>query len=407
MFGHYQGYSQTRKKEKKIIIEPACMDLQLYFNATDFDLYQNLNKFSRHTIGYQIEKSTRSYLAGSSTKASLAMFGVPFEQGTGNKGTAKAPGEIRKHLFGLSNLDTSLQIVDLGDLKIGKTLQDVYFALRDVTDYLCESGIVCMVLGGGQDISIGISRAFIGNQEYTLTVADAKVDVKTHREPSSASNFITRILREHPSLFHLQMLGVQDHYVPKTVFGFMKEKSFDCVHLGDFRENIVIAEPLLRNTHFLSLDISCVKKPDAPGHYRPSPNGFYAEEACLISRYAGLSNRLMVYGLFEVNPGHDKSGATAELGAQMVWYFMDGFIQRRKEDPATTKDAFTRYYVEMEDHGEPLVFYHQPLTNRWWIEIFPEEGKSWILACNEHDYRQAISKEIPEICWKYVRKSLR
>jgi formiminoglutamase len=383
------------------------MDLQLYFDPPDFDRFQTKKRFSRQTLGFHIEKATKSIKDGGTGKATIALAGVPLETGTENKGTAKAPDEIRKYLYSLSNLDTSQKIIDLGNLKSGKNPQDSYFALRDVTDYLIESGVILVVLGGGQDLGIGICRAFRNQEGFTLTVADARVDVKSQREPTGASNFITRILKENPALFHLQMLGVQQHYVSPQVFGFLQESTYDCYRLGDFREDNLLAESLLRNSHFLSFDISSIKKSDAPGHYRPSPNGFYSEEACLIARFAGLSHRLKVFGLFEVNPVADKSGATTELAAQMVWYFLDGAVQRRKEDPAVNKAAFTRYFVEMEDHGEPLVFYYQPATNRWWIELFPEEGKSWVVACKERDYRQAISQEIPDIYLKYVRKTIR
>ena len=383
------------------------MDLQLYFDAPDFDLLQQKGKFTKQTLGYQIEKASRGIREGVTGKVSVAIIGAPFESGTDNKGTSKAPDEIRKQLYALSNLETSRKIIDLGNLKAGRNLQDNYFALRDVTDYLSESGVIAVVLGGGQDLSIGIARAFISNEEFTLTVADPRVDIKVQREKTGASNFLTRVMKDNPRLFHLHMLGTQQHYVSPQVFGFLEENTFDCFRLGDFREDKLLTEPILRNTHFLSFDISSVRKTDAPGHLKPSPNGFFAEEACLVARFAGLSHRLMVFGLFEVNPLADKSGATTELAAHMVWYFLDGTIQRRKEDPAVNKGAFIRYFVEMEEHGEPLVFYYQESTNRWWLEIFPEEGKSWLVACNERDYRQAISKEIPDICWKYVRKTIR
>jgi formiminoglutamase len=383
------------------------MDLQLYFDPVDFEHFQTRKKFSRQTLGYHVEKATKSIADISKGKVHVALIGAPYDQGTPNKGCSKAPMEIRKHLYELSNFETRQRIIDLGNLKPGKSGQDIYFALRDVTDYLRESGVITVILGGGQDLSIGIARAFAPNKEFTLTIADARTDVKTQREVTDSTNFITRILRENPSLFHLQMLGIQEHYVSPHVFEFLKSSTFDYLQLGAFRDDVSSIEPLLRNTHFLSFDVSAIRRSDAPAHYKPSPNGFFAEEACLICRYAGLSNRLTAFGLFELNPGFEKSGATADLAAQMVWYFIDGAIRRRSEDPGYNKDAFTRYYVEMEDHGEPLVFYHHPATNRWWIEIFPEEGESYILACKESDYKQAIAKEFPDICWRYVRKTRR
>jgi len=381
------------------------MDLQLYFDPVDFGIYQRKTKFTKHTLGYYIEKE--SLRETSVARCTIALVGVPDERGTPVKGTAKAPNEIRKYLYTLSNLDASLRIIDLGDLKPGKSQHDLLFALRDVVDYLKEAGIITVLLGGGQDLSIGVARAFQGLREFTLGVADCRVDIKTGRETTNSTNFISKIVRENPGLFHLEMIGIQQHFVSPSVLEFLRDQTYDYHQLGQIRDNIHALEPILRNIHFLSFDISTVKQQEAGPQQTPNPNGLYSEEACLIARYAGLSNRLWVFGIFELNPSLEKSGLSAALAAQMVWYFIEGASHRRKEDPAIGKNAFTRYYVEMEDHGEALVFYHHPITNRWWIEIFPEEGESCIVACREADYQKAILKEIPEIYWKYVRKTAR
>lgn len=381
------------------------MNLQLYFEPVDFGIFQRKKKFTKHTLGYHIEKESLREM--SMAKCTIAIVGVPDERGTPSKGTAKAPHEIRKYLYSLSNHHASLRIIDLGDLKPGKSQQDLYFALRDVVDYLKEAGIITIILGGGQDLCIGVAKAFQGAREFTLGIADCRVDVKTSRETTDSTNFLSKILRENPGLFHLEMLGIQQHYVSPSILEFLRGQTYEYHQLGNIRDDIHALEPILRNIHFLSFDISALKQSEAGAQQPPNPNGFYAEEACLIARYAGLSNRLWVFGVFELNPSLDKSGLSAALAAQMVWYFIEGASHRRKEDPAIGKNAFTRYYVEMEDHGEALVFYHHPITNRWWIEIFPEEGDSWIIACSDADYKKAILKEIPEIYWKYVRKTAR
>lgn len=381
------------------------MNLQLYFDPVDFGIYQKKKKFTKHTLGYYIEKE--SLRETSVSKCTIAIIGVTDERGASAKGTAKAPGEIRRYLYNLGNHDASVRIIDLGDLKPGKSQQDLLFALRDVVDYLKEAGIITIILGGGQDLSIGVARAFQGLKEFTLGIADCRVDVKTSRESTDSTNFLSKILRENPALFHLEMIGIQQHYVSPAILEYLREQTFDYHQLGKIRDDIHALEPILRNIHFLSFDISALKQQEAGTQQPPNPNGFYSEEACLIARYAGLSNRLWVFGIFELNPAWEKSGLGAALAAQMVWYFTEGASHRRKEDPAIGKNAFTRYYVEMEDHGEALVFYHHPITNRWWMEIFPEEGDSWIIACREADYQKAILKEIPEIYWKYVRKTAR
>ena len=256
-------------------------------------------------------------------------------------------------------------------------------------------------------MSIGISRAFTDDREFVLTVADATVDVKTGREVTGSGNFLSRIMRENPRLFHLQMMGIQSHLVPPAVLDFLRKQTFDYLTLGQLRDDFAAAEPLLRNTSFLSFDLSAVRQSDARGHFRVTPSGLDSEEACRIARYAGLGSKLKVFGLFEANPVLDPGGSTAALAAQMVWYFLEALSHRRTEDPGIDKSLFKKIFVEMVDHGEPMVFYHQASTDRWWIEIFSGEEDRLILPCRETDYLKAVKQEIPEVWWKYARKSER
>ncbi|MCL1822113.1 MAG: formimidoylglutamase [Prolixibacteraceae bacterium] len=383
------------------------MDLRLYFDPPDFEFLQKEKKIGKHTLGHAVLKDTSSYNKGGKAKISVALMGVPNDSNTPNKGTAKAPDEIRKHLYNLSNFDASVKIVDMGNLKKGKTDNDLYFALRDIIDYQKENKIVTVILGGGQDLSVGIARAYLDDKKFSLAVADARVDMKTSREVSSASNFVSRILRENPTLFHLQFIGLQSHFVPPATLDFLKNNTFAFLQLGRIRDDCSAMEPVLRNTNFLSFDISAVRHADAPGQSNASPNGFTGEEACMLARYAGLSNRLSTFGLFEANPQIDKSGMTASLAAQIVWYFLEGVTRRSREDPGIDKKAFKQYYVEMNNGEEPLVFYQHQATNRWWIELFYNEGDSIAIACSESDYKQTLCKEIPNIWWDYIRKTER
>ncbi len=383
------------------------MDPGLYCNPVDFKQYSQGGAFGKHTLGFYIERDTMKYSRARKGEIKAAILGLPFEAGTPNKGSREAPSAVREAIYKLANLEGFRGVIDLGDLKPGKTEADIQYALRDITEYLREEGIVTIMLGGGQDLSIGISRAFTDDKEFVLTVADAAVDVKTGREVTGSSNFISRILRENPHLFHLQMMGIQSHLVPPVVLDFLREQTFEYLTLGQLRDDFAAAEPLLRNTTFLSFDFFAIRQSDARGHFRPLPSGLNSEEACRLARYAGLSNRLKVFGLFEVNPVLDPGGSASALAAQMIWYFLEALSHRRPEDPGTDKSPFKKYFVEMADHGEPLVFYHHSLTDRWWIETFAGEGDCMTIPCRETDYLMAVKQEIPDVWWKYARKSER
>jgi arginase family enzyme len=379
------------------------MDISLYFNPIDFELFEQAGKFHKNSLGYQVRKDTLKYLEARKGGIRVAIFGVPHETDPVNKGTSKAPDQIRKHLYRLSNLEGFRGIVDLGNLKKGKTGQDIQFALRDVVEFLSDNGITAVILGGSQDISIGVARAFRDVKDFTLTVVDSVVNVKTGIQATRSSNFISRILNENPELSHLQMIGIQSHLVSPATLEMLREQTFDYIHLGPLRDEFKDVEPKLRNTHFLSFDISSVRQSDARTGFQLSSSGLYGEEACRISHYAGLSNKIRVFGLFEVNPDKDSGEVTLDLSAQIIWYFLEALSHRSLADPVHDQDAFNRYFTELEGHT--IVFYKHLSTGRWWIDISNPGKESWLIPCREKDYLLAMKEEIPDVWWKFARKT--
>jgi formiminoglutamase len=158
-------------------------------------------------------------------------------------------------------------------------------------------------------------------------------------------------------------------------------------------------EPLLRDTHFAAIDISSVRQSDAPGTFTPSPNGFYGEEICLLARYAGISDSMKMFGLFDVNPELDNRSQTSALAAQILWFFLEGFSQKQYEAPAmsnTTPGRFIKYHVRVTDLHDDLIFVKSNLTDRWWFEFPGEENNNTYMACSHDDYLKANRNEVPE-----------
>jgi formiminoglutamase len=113
----------------------------------------------------------------------------------------------------------------------------------------------------------------------------------------------------------------------------LESLNFDCVRLGLARKNIEHLEPILRDADLVSIDVSCIRMSDAPAHANASPNGFSGEELCQIARYAGISDKLTSFGIYEFNPAFDIRHQTAKLLAQTIWCFIDGYYNRRNDHP--------------------------------------------------------------------------
>jgi len=375
------------------------MDVRQYFNPVDFSTFSEKGNAWKYSLGQVIEKSTGKVSASNLHKVDVAILGVPLEDGNYTGKKANVPDKIRSELYKLAGFQTKVTIVDFGNLKKAKTSKAIYLALRDIVEYFNELDIVTVVLGGSQDLSFGVSQAFRNNRYFTLSCIDSVLDVKKGKEQFGPTNFLSRIFSALPNLFQFSLLAFQSHLVPHQLFSKTKGVNEHC-RLGLLRDNISLAEPVLRNTNFLSFDIGAIKYSDAPGTSSVNPNGLRSEEACQLAKYAGLSNQLNVFGIFGNDWLKDVGGVTIKLSAQIVWYFLEGQTQRYSDE----KEKLITYKVEVKDIDKPLVFMQCPETLRWWMEVKSMNGLKMLIACSEREYELASDNEIPELWLKYVQK---
>ena len=190
----------------------------------------------------------------------------------------------------------------------------------------------------------------------------------------------------------------------------MNKMYFDANRLGQMRENMENVEPIVRNADMLSFDMGAIRHSDASGNSNASPNGFYGEEACQIARYAGMSDKLSSIGFYELNPAFDTNKQTAFLLAQMIWYFIDGYYNRKDDFPIVNKDEYTKYRVALTNHDHEIVFYKSNRSDRWWMDVpYPPNHKvkyerHHMTPCSYNDYETACSDEMPDNWWKTYQK---
>jgi hypothetical protein len=190
----------------------------------------------------------------------------------------------------------------------------------------------------------------------------------------------------------------------------MNRLYFDVYRLGQIRDKIEEAEPIIRQSDMISFDISAIKHSDAPANPNASPNGFYAEEACQIMRYAGMNDKLSSIGIYEINPDFDTSGKTSHLAAQMIWCFFDGFYNRKNDFPSRSNPDYLRFHVVLQDEKYEINFYKSKKSDRWWMEIPypPQKGLKFerhtLIPCSYKDYELAVNNEIPDRWWQTYQK---
>ena len=378
------------------------MNLFPYFDAVDFSQYVDDVPFGwKYSMGASIEKNTVKLQEGRLRNIELAIVGVPFNSTHDDFKRTATPDNLRKAFYSLAGVG-KLNIIDLGNLKASTSHKGNYLALRDVVDYLSELDIVTIVFGGSQDYSYGICQAFRSNPFFSFSAIDAFLDVKKGVESLSSTNYLSQVFKTLPDIFQFNLLGYQSHYVPDIYFG--KTKGIGAhLRLGKLRDNIADAEPVLRNSDFLTFDMAALKSSEAPNSLN-LPNGLYADEACQLMKYAGASNRMKVFGLFGLNIGEEPGELSLNLAAQLVWYFVQGYLIRDRRKPEQG-DGFSVFSVEIPELSAPLVFCKNDNTGQWWVQVQAINNETRYFACSERDYEAASGNEIPELWLKYVQKT--
>jgi formiminoglutamase len=334
-------------------------------------------------------------------KYKIAILGVPDGRNSPNTGSLKGPDMIRGQLYKLAKIPGRSKIIDLGNMKQGITFNDTIAGLNDVLSLLLSENTFPVIIGGSSALIPAIDKAvsqFL--TRYTLTAVDPRIDFSNERKEPDSFNYLNAITNNHKSSFyHYINIGYQTYLNDQQIINrFLKRRS-ELLRIGDVRQAIYLTEPLFRDSDIAIFDISSVRQSDAPGTISPSPNGFYGEEICLLSRYAGISDKLKVFGLFDVNPELDIRNQTTGLAAQILWFFLEGFSQKQYETPAlniSNTGRFIKYHVRVTDLDDDLIFVKSNLTDRWWIEIPAEKDENLYVACSHEDYLKANRNEVPD-----------
>lgn len=380
------------------------MDLLHYFDPIDFEKFGCADWANKkHTLGTLLQKNQEKIKP---EKADLIIIGVAEDRNANVAGAKNAPDEIRKHLYNLNRIAPRFKVLDLGNLKIGHTANDTYFALRDICEQILENHQNLIILGGSQDLTFGMTKAFDG-RSFNMVTVDPKLDFRKGIKSINSENYLSLIAEKQKNLYSYTALAYQNYFIDATDIDQFNNYHWDVKRLGQVRYDLTSVEPILRDAHVFSFDMNAVRYTDAPGQSMASPNGLYSEEACQIARYAGTSDELKLAGFFNLIPEKDLSSNSSNLMAQIIWHFLEGFLNRKPEDPLDDSEDFNQFMVDMSDINMTLAFFQSRVTGRWWMEISDFEnrkGGMYIIPCDEDDYKRASRGDIPDRWWKNIRK---
>jgi hypothetical protein len=242
-----------------------------------------------------------------------------------------------------------------------------------------------------------------------IVSVDTNFDLGDANLPIKNNSYVGKVIVEQPyNLFNYATIGYQTYFNSQEEIDLIEKLYFEAHRLGEISGDINKVEPLMRDAHIVSLDLKSVRAAEVSDNQKYSPNGFTGKEICAISRYAGISNKVSSFGIYEYH-GSQNDNATAMLIAQMIWYFVEGVNCRVKDDNFLNEKQYQKYNVLVEE--DELIFYKSLKTGRWWIEIpfLPDVNnklkKHTLLPCMHSDYVSATQGEIPERWYKAYRKN--
>ena len=375
----------------------------------DFEDTSHLN--TEASIGNWLAVNSTGQNASSLGKFEVALVFVNAYSGNYSDKSLLTPHKIREQFYQLRKPVSNLRVADLGNLKTGKDIQDALFVLQEVCSVLFHLKVNVLVIGGSQLLTQAGFKAFKEfENNINLVNIDSRIDLAVSEENIEEGHFLNNIITNEAShVYNIVCLGYQLHFVDQKQIKRLNELYFEHMRLGQIKTNFEQVEPLIRDGDLISFDISAIRMGEAPAQNNGSPNGFFADEACRLARYAGISDRVQLFGLYEIDVCYDQNKQTSKLAAQILWYYLDGYLNRKHDFPQASLSDCTKYNVQIDEIDFPIVFYKSEKSDRWWLEVKSvhnqgEQDNSVVVSCTYEDYQMACKNDIPDRWWVNFKK---
>lgn len=307
---------------------------------------------------------------------------------------------IRREFYKLKFSNWKLSISDLGNLPNGNTVDDTYHALYEICKELLSKKIVLILIGGSNDLIYPIFKSFDSySDKVNIVSIDNQFDLYQESELVSGRTYMNKIIIDDSnSLNDFTNIGYQRHLCSHDELQLMEKLFFEYISLGEISENNMKAEPIMRNSNIVGFDMKSLSFSASFDQTQGNPNGIDPRLACILTKYAGQSNKTNFLGLFELS----NNKVSSKLYSEIIWYFLDGVDKRIIESDFNDSQTFNKYIVQTS--GRDIIFYKSKISEKWWMLVDTSKNKSIsYLPCLESDYLEALNDNIP-IRWLKATK---
>ena len=144
------------------------------------------------------------------------------------------------------------------------------------------------------------------------------------------------------------------------------------------------------------IDLNALRYADNPGNSGSMPSGMTIEEFCHIGKYIGASTQLKAICICGYDPKCDIHITMARNVALVIWYILEGFEIRLKENNDIEMNSNT-YTIVPEMIDTELTFLENLNSGRWWLKLSSEfDSEPVMIACTREDYEDAINNVVSD-----------
>ena len=291
--------------------------------------------------------------------------------------------QLREAFYNLGEFANPCQIIDLGDMRLGRFPVDSHVALSEILTYCFQKQVLPIVIGGSQDLSYFMIKA-LAQYNHKINYANISpiLNLEEDDEVIDHKNYLYKILSDLDlKVAKYSHFGFQQHLNSLKDLAMAHNAGATVSRLADMTQNTNDIEPYFRHAHAMSLNADALESKHGILSVRPQVNGLNHREICQYAKLIGLSPYLQCFGFFNIALNR-LNQCNTQLMAQILWYFIDGVSIRLSHPSAQNTETFV---VMLDD--EHYTFQRDIFKNQWYFG--EDDDLAQCLPCSQQDYLMA------------------
>lgn len=312
---------------------------------------------------------------------SIVLIFCSEDRGGNGDAITKNFNKVRRVFYQLSYLDFETPICDLGDLILGKTLQDTHIILQELLEFCQQKKTIPILIGGSNDLAYPLFKS-IRQDKINYTQINPFIQLEEKNGEISERNFLSKIfLDKETKIDKYYHLAYQKHLNEIKAIKLINDIDFDLLRLADMMGTTNNAEPFLRRADLITLNCDAIESFSGAFSVNFQVNGLNRREICAYMKEIGLGENLKSVGIFNFN-FESKNDLNHQLLAQMLWHLVEGIDIQRTHPKERQYETFIVIAEDLE-----YIFKRDTFSGNWYFGR--DEDIKKCLPCSEKDYENA------------------